>query len=381
MTGNADCGPIVHIRICAATFGTAALGAAKKPVAKKTGKATAGAVSGADVAVFQRALAINALPADQRNAIVAKAGLDLELSIAKLSGLEQALGGPDAARAALQAAWAPVGADIAAAKADVVAPKAKDPAAPAVARFSVFGSRSYVGLQTTAVPNISDGLFGAENYIALTELVVDHGNYLAPDSPELGRRIPPTGDDWIRNTDEGAEANFTAKHTDSNGLSTSLVVNSTVNICPDANGVFTTKGTAKITVTLGAVGQIGTIEVNTTGQLDDNASIASSEFDYRMQWSKFNGGNGEFVDVSGHYVPGVRRVSKVTRTGGTATQALADEAVDVGARTALFLSDRLNGAAKRGWESGRCVVLQATATPGPTGLKPGETSTINSYAA
>lgn len=32
--------------------------------------------------------------------------------------------------------------------------------------------------------------------------------------------------------------------------------------------------------------------------------------------------------------------------------------------------------AEKGWQSGRCVVLEPTATPGPTGLDPAQTSTI-----
>ena len=61
----------------------------------------------ADAAALAMAEGAWAMDPDEREAMLARAGAELELDVAEQSGLAEALGGRDAARAALAQAWAP----------------------------------------------------------------------------------------------------------------------------------------------------------------------------------------------------------------------------------------------------------------------------------
>jgi hypothetical protein len=67
----------------------------------------------------------------------------------------------------------------------------------------------------------------------------------------------------------------------------------------------------------------------------------------------------------------------VNRTGGSVAPGFAEDQAKWSTFTAAMLQDKAVEAAKKGWESGRCVVLEPTTSPGKrTGLKPSTAVTI-----
>jgi hypothetical protein len=166
---------------------------------------------------------------------------------------------------------------------------------------------------------------------------------------------------------------------ESDGVTTKLVVKADVSPCPDANGQFKASAKVDISVTKtgGSTGQKGTLDVEVTGQVDNDAKLESSDAEYRMQWAAFANSKGSFVDVSGGIGHTKFRSVTLDRSGGTPNSSLETDAVALASMYAMVLKSSLSQAAEKGWQSGRCVILKPTAAPGPKGMKPGATSTIN----
>jgi hypothetical protein len=118
------------------------------------------------------------------------------------------------------------------------------------------------------------------------------------------------------------------------------------------------------------------MDISLDGQVDDNAALVSSDVGFRMQWADFAGGKGQFVDVSGSYSGSKFNGLSLNRSGGKVTADFYTSAVMIGALFGLLLAMKLADAAQKGWESGRCVKLEPTASPGPKGMEPSTTSTI-----
>ena len=154
----------------------------------------------------------------------------------------------------------------------------------------------------------------------------------------------------------------------------------TVNPCPDATGRFTSTTTMTAAIG-GATGRTGanlTIDVEIEGQVDDDAHLVSFEVDTRTQSATFAGGKGQFVDqtVGWTNTDGKQHNyrAELQRTGGGVTDAFISDQSKWGLMTAVMMQDKAVDAARRGWESGRCVSLKPTTTPAKrTGLAPGAT--------
>ncbi len=290
-----------------------------------------------------------------RDAAAAEAGLELELAVAKESGLEAELGGPDATRDALVSAWAPL-------------------VEQAVA---VKGSNVPSGFRqvATAAPPISEGLFAGLLLAALSA-----------DSAVSNASTGETGSETVtRNgftvTQSGSlnRGEFALEGTNvdgATGVTTKLATKTSAVPCPDPDGRFEIEAVIDVTVSKGTAGQRGTLDVKVVGQVDDDAHLASSDLDYTMKWSKTSGGATELVDLSGSVSSSGGVSSTVDRTGRAATRAL-DESATVGAQVfAALMQVFLTDAARKGWESGRCVRIDVKAEPGKKDVKPGGTSDI-----
>ena len=156
-----------------------------------------------------------------------------------------------------------------------------------------------------------------------------------------------------------------------------------VSACPDPNGEFTstTTMTASVTSAGGRTGSNLTIEVAIKGQVNDDAQLAAYDVDARTQSAEFANSKGMYADQSVGWTVGGSTWSnyrtKVNRTGGKVTDAFLTDQAKWGQFMAAMTMDRAIEAAKKGWESGRCVVLEPTTSPGKrTGLKPSAAVTI-----
>jgi len=302
-----------------------------------------------DTDLAAQAEAVWALPAADRDAALAAAGLDLQVAIGEVSGLSDAVGGPEALREALAASAAPI-----------------IEQAPATANVPmVFGLRS----TPAPAPTIGEGMFAGAMVVALgTEGSVTSTNTLKDGESGTSEFLPP-GDTQLQVTASRQSATMTMEttHTDpASGVTTKLAVKSVVAPCPGPDGTFDATATVDVAATKGSVGQTGTIDVTLRGVVDDNAALASSETDWRMQFAQFGGAPGGYVDISHSTGAG----TTVNRTGGTVTADIVNTATSSGALYAAIIGHFLEEAAKAGWESGRCVRLDVTPSAGPKGLQP-----------
>ncbi len=309
-----------------------------------------------DPARFDRMAAeLLTMSSDQQEAYLADLATQFERELAVRSGLEAALGGAEAADVALRESWAPI------------VEQAR----------GIAGAPLVVGMRMASPssgPNIGEGLFGGLMMVFLgAEGLVTATNDLKQGEPAKngafgeGVKVGATLD----------QATLDGKFTStSKGVTTSLTTKIVVVPCPDVDGRFKATANIDISATAGSVGQTGTLDVTFDGQLDDNATLASSDSGFRMQWADFAGGKGQFVDVSGSYSGDTFNSLTWNRSGGTVTSEFATSAVSVGSMFGLMLATKLRDAAQKGWESGRCVRLDVAVSPGPKGLEPSSTSTI-----
>ncbi len=291
----------------------------------------------------------------ERDAAAAEAGLELELAVAKESGLEAELGGPDATRDALVSAWAPLVEQAVAVRGSNVPSgfRRVATAAPAIGEGFFAGLLLGALSADSAVSNASTGETGAET--------VTQNGFTVTQSGSLNR-----GEFALEGTNvDGAT-----------GVTTKLVTKTSAVPCPDADGRFEIEAVIDVTVSKGTAGQRGVLDVKVVGHVDDDAHLASSDLDYTMNWSRTSGGATELVNLSGSVPSSGGGSSTVERTGGAATSDLEASAT-VGAQMYSMLMEHfLTAAAQKGWESGRCVRIDVKAEPGPKDVKPGGTSDI-----
>ena len=300
-------------------------------------------------------------PEDQE-ARLAALDAELERELWTLSGLEAALGGPEAADVAF------------AADSEAIVGRAREiGGAPIV----ISGMRRPAA--APAAPSLGEGLFGG----ILVVILGSEGIVSATNDLKDGASIPP-GKIAEGVTVEGSlgrvEMTADTAPIESNGVTTKLRVTIEVNPCPDATGHFEGKATIDVsaTTTGGSTGQEGILDVTMTGQVDDDAKLASTDFDYHMQWADFAGGTSSLVDVSGSMGDTKATSATLTQSGnGKASATLQQSALTLGTMFAYIAAQKVAEAAQKGWQSGRCVRLQPTATPGPKGLKTSSTSTIS----
>lgn len=306
-----------------------------------------------DAQAIARTNEVLAMPPTERDTVLIEAGMQLELDVAHESGLEEALGGREATQAALEAAWAPV----------------QEQALALDSSEITLGFRR----QTAAVPSIGEGLFGG---LMVMLLGADAGvTYEIPAGPPVSE---DKGNGFvISGSQNSTSLSGNLSHTDSaTGVTTKIETHTTVVPCPDANGSFDASGLMDVLVTKGAAGQHGTLDVQVTGQVNDDAQLASSDMEFQMQWSQASGDTSYLVDVS-MTLPGSGEISaKTNRKGGAVTPDLEKSAMIGGLLYAMMVKDALLKAAQKGWESGRCVRLDVSPNPAPKDMEPSSTADI-----
>ena len=288
---------------------------------------------------------------DNLDAFVAQAAaLDrtVELDMAEWSGLEAALGGGDSTSAAF-------------ASQDQFYAAFTD----AVTAPPQLGFRR---IQADG-PSIGMGLFGGLMVVGLgSKAIVQGGN-----DGSTGTATPTEGF-TITATAESVEMAVDLTH-ESDGLTTKLKTNVKILPCPDVNGDFTVEATVDVSASAGGKQQSGKLDVKVTGQLNDNAELASSSTDIRLKRDGL--GMGSFVDSSISYA-----------SDGTATTKLNDfnwfttkpedfsSNAQLAAIFGLLIKQYLLDAVAAGYLSGRCVEIGYGVSPGTTGLEPGSSATI-----
>jgi hypothetical protein len=305
-----------------------------------------------DALALAEAEAMWAMEPATRDALMAQLGAELELDVAERSGLAEALGGREAAAAALAQAWAPLVSTVT---------EALGAEQPPIAIASLVAVAV-----ATETPSIGEGMFGGYMLVALgAEGIVSASNDLQDGRPERG---PVDGhpEMTVDVSPERAQIAIDATH-EHDGLKTVLKTALTVAPCPSPDGAFEASATIDVSATKGSQGQNGTLDVKIIGHVNDDARLASSDMEYRMQWAKFGDASGQYVDVSG-----TRKDATLRRTGGAATPKLAYDAAVFGAVIANLVRHFVEEAAQHGWESGRCVRLDAVPSAGPRDLQPGQ---------
>ncbi|GIH03663.1 hypothetical protein Rhe02_17300 [Rhizocola hellebori] len=226
-----------------------------------------------------------------------------------------------------------------------------------------------------ADPTIGEGMFGGAIVAFLgADRAVSASNEFTDGqgSMDLGKEMNISG------SRGHVDMVLDATH-ESHGVTTRLIVKIGISPCPDANGRFEASAKVDVSVTKsgGSTGQKGTLDLAITGQADDDAKLASTDTEYRMQFADFANSKGGFVEVSGAMGDTKVRSATLTRSGGKANSSMQESAVGFGSLFSMIVASSVALAAEKGWQSGNCVSLKPTVSPGPKGMKPGATSTIN----
>jgi hypothetical protein len=290
-------------------------------------------------------------PDDVDTALAMARDLDrqAELTLAELEGITDELGGPEAAATAFAEADA------------AFAPLTESLETPIV-----FGIRR----PQQAEPDIGGGLFGGFMTVALgaKDMVA------ATNDGSTGTRSLADGV-TVTATPNSVRLAVDVTHR-GDGLTTTLKTDVEIQPCPDANGQFVVD--AKIdttsTVTGGSKSQRGTLQIEVTGQLDDDARLVSSTTEVDMKRTGLEWGS--FVETSST----ITADSVTTRVADfnwftTTPEQVADNA-RLGVLFGMMVKQFVIDAALAGIESGRCVEIAYGVSPGTSGLDPSSTATI-----
>lgn len=279
-----------------------------------------------------------------------------------LSGVEAELGGP----AATDAAYANVVAQFAADQATTGAPlrRLNRPLVqPAGALKADFGE-SAAGVMFVSTIEIS----------LMAKLLLDQSKdaargQSAADTFERGRAVSSLE----RLT---YDSSYEHRATDPSGLVGKLKTHFDVVACPNADGVVTLKANVETSMTRsgGASGQKSTLDVSVTVHVNDDAEVAYSDVDAHMEMADFTNAKGAYVDFDLKYAVGSSPrpgSGTVNRTGGSITDAFANDAYAMGKIMSMLIAIQLIDGAETAWKSGRCVTLEPTTDPAKrTGLQP-----------
>jgi hypothetical protein len=273
----------------------------------------------------------------------------IELEMAEWSGLEDALGGPDATAAAFATHDA------------MYAPLASTLEAP-----TQFGFRR----SQADGPSVGAGLFGGYMVVALgSKTLVERSN-----DGETGTFASDDGTMTAEATDTSVKLAMDVTH-DADGVTTKLKTNVTVVPCPDVNGELTVEAIVDVSASAGGTTQNGKLEVRTKIRLDDNAEVIDKESDFRLRRDGL--GMGAFVDTSVTLSTARASSVKVNDFNWFTTRPEHVESnVVLASIFGVLVEHFLLDAAKSGYESGRCVRLAYALSAGPSGLAPGSSVTI-----
>lgn len=161
------------------------------------------------------------------------------------------------------------------------------------------------------------------------------------------------------------------------GLQGKVTTKVEVTTCPDATGKIDIGFTSEAEIR--ASGQAGTgasikVTANLSKHLDDDAQLVDDQvdMDVHVDQRTFDNYEGSFVDITDTLSTSKGEMgTKVNKRSGKAGDASMQAAKAIADMAKMAALQALEGA-KKGWESGRCVDLQVTSSPGKRkGVKPG----------
>ena len=161
------------------------------------------------------------------------------------------------------------------------------------------------------------------------------------------------------------------------GLQGKVTTKVEVTTCPDASGKIDIGFTSEAEIR--ASGQAGTgasikVTANLSKYLDDDAQLVDDQvdMDVHVDQRTFDNYEGSFVDITDTLSTSKGEMgTKVNKRSGQAVDASLQAAKAIADMAKMAAMQALEGA-KKGWESGRCVDLQVTSSPGKRkGVKPG----------
>jgi len=333
-------------------------------------------------------------PSDQADVLQALSAR-YELESARASGLVDTMGGEGAAVPAIAGAWGPVGDAVKALDpssvqlGDATRPSGPRTDEPMATTAGAIGRLvAYVPVAPSRAPELAAadpgasaagvgvvGIFLAEMGLAvLADTVISAPNgFESADTykeDKVGEGTVISG----AVEQSALEMDYDGQQ---DGVDVKFHTELVAHPCPDPTGTFDASAKVEIATSKGSAGARTTLEMVIRGHVDDDAKLIGTEIDTRIQTAAFGGGQkGQFVDFV--IASGSDRAVSVTvnRTGGALTSDLFRTAIFMATMFESLISDKLVAAAEKAWTSGRCVRLDATATPGPKGVKPGSTSTI-----
>jgi len=296
-----------------------------------------------------------ALDADQQRERLNGLSGEVERQMYEVSGLAQELGSPEAVDDSITqtAQWF---ADLAEQTSTSIGSAALEPQ----------GFRGGV-VAPAGVPSLGEGVFGA----LITMIVGSEAAVTATNDGQVGKQQLGEGIK-IEATKDKVELTTENKSTDKTGVTTTLSTRNIVAPCPKPDGTFEASASTDISSTInnGATGKRMTLDVTIKGAVDDNAGLIGYDVSSRVQYADFVASRGGFIDLTVNLPRGGPATAEFTRSGGTVTSQLIDDASSLSALLAAVAGLKLSEAAKMGWESGRCVALKVTPSAGPEGLTP-----------
>lgn len=161
------------------------------------------------------------------------------------------------------------------------------------------------------------------------------------------------------------------------GVQIQIHVATEVNPCPDADGWVEPKGVYQVVIEgPNGTGNVTQVEVAMEILVNDEAEIAMSDYGFRTTYvNKPKPTDGGIFDVTSGAVDYEKTVDGEFITHeqkGFTDQAFIDQAVVTGAFLSQWVASSLEKSVEAGWKDGRCIDLTATPSAGPKGLDPGE---------
>lgn len=311
--------------------------------------------------------AVLALPDAARTTALIDLSGRLELEAARVSGLETAVSTPADTEAALRGAWAPILAAVPTIGAAVL-PEPTTPGRSARANRLLADDGSSLSADNTG----SFGVVMGSMALGLTaDSVVSAANGFGADqySEKFENGTIKTG----AVEQSSFEAEFQGNQ---NGVHIDFKAQAVVHPCPKADGSFDIQGKLVVKTSKNGVGTNASFDLAITGTVDDDAQLVSTEVTDRAEWADFSGGKGSYVDFTVATTNGTISGYSSNRGGGTTSPSMFRLAALMEAMFRTDFTNRYVDAARKAWQSGRCVDLKLSAAPGPKGLKPSSTAKV-----
>ncbi len=320
-----------------------------------------------DVAAL--AAEVATLSTEDREARLAEEAHAVEHEMLELSGLEDELGGPEAAAESYDA--------MVAALTEAVLAHRVDPGY--TGRFAASAAADTPSLGAMLFASLMMAYLAPEGMVTST-------NDLKPGDPPVhdvqqdakdGNSSSLTRDGTV----DSASMDWTVETT-KNGVTGKVRIAMTVNPCPLPDGTFTASARIETSATSsgGRVGSSSTVSIAIAGRVDDDARLAGYDVETTSEAAKFGSGSNVWAEATDREARTGTTITAYTRTlgrsAGNVPEGFANQWANAAMLTQMTVTSRLLEAAQKGWESGRCVSLDPTTSPGRTGLAPSTTVTI-----